>query len=116
MMTSLTIAKLNMLKRAMLKDGKIDWEETSRLLSFVRPLAAKNDYLFQDFESLLRKCRADETITHEESDRLAQHLDTLCGYLASQRLRFWLIVVILLLLIAVSLIIGFRMYETMRVL
>jgi len=114
MKTGTTIVKLRALRRAVLEDGKVDWEETSRLLDFVRPLAAKDDYLFQDFERLLKKCRADGMITREESCLMATQLEALVNYLMSQRLRFWLVVVIVLLLAVVSLVLGARLCETVE--
>jgi len=112
MTTSATIVRLRALKRTVLEDGEVDWAETGRLLDFVRPLAAKEDYLFQDFERLLKKCRADGKITREESRLLASQLDALSSYLTSQRLKFWLIAAVVLLLALASLVIGERLCET----
>ena len=48
-----TIGRLRALKRAVLADGKVDWNETEQLLAVIRPLAKKHGFLFQDYERLL---------------------------------------------------------------
>jgi len=107
-----TIGRLRALKRAVLEDGRVDWEETGRLLDLVRPLAARRGILFQDYERLLVKCREDGRITKEESDRLALQLDFLCGCLSNQRLRFWLVGTLVLLLAVAAFAVGVRVFET----
>jgi len=98
MTTGATIGRLKALKRAVLKDGQVDWEETGRLLDVIRPLAAKRGFIFQDYERLLDKCREDGKITAEESEKLALQLDFLCSFFTNLRLRFWLVVTVVLLL------------------
>ena len=75
MNTGRTIGRLKALKKAVLADGKVDWNETEQLLAIVRPLAQKHGFLFQDYERLLEKCREDGKITKEESEKLAFQLD-----------------------------------------
>lgn len=67
-----TIGRLKALKKAILADGKVDWNETEQLLEVVRPLAKRHGFVFQDYERLLEKCRADGQITGEESKKLAE--------------------------------------------
>ena len=111
MNTGKTIGRLRALKKAVLADGKVDWEETERLLALVRPLARKHGFLFQDYERLLEKCRADGKITKEESDRLALQLDFLCGFFTNLRLKFWLAVVTVLLIVVATFAVGRRLVE-----
>ena len=47
------IGRLKALKKSVLADGQVDWDETERLLAVIRPLAAKRGFLFQDYERLL---------------------------------------------------------------
>ena len=98
MNTGRTIGRLKALKRAVLADGKVDWDETERLLALIRPLAAKHGFLFQDYERLLEKCREDGRISPEESEKLALQLDFLCSFFSNLRLKFWLVVLAVLLI------------------
>jgi len=100
------------LKRAVLEDGQVDWEETGKLLDVIRPLAAKRGFLFQDYERLLEKCRADGKITKVESEKLALQLDFLCGFFSNLRLKFWLVVTFVLLLATAAFVVGERVCET----
>lgn len=100
MNTRLTINRLKALKRAVLADGKVDWQETSELLAAIRPLAKQEEFLFQDYERLLEKCRADGQITPEESQKLALQLEYLCGYFIRRRLRCWVVILSILLILA----------------
>lgn len=93
------IARLQALKREVLADGKIDWEETDRLLAAVRPLAKRHGFMFEDYVRLLEKCREDGRISAEESDVLALQLDYLCSFFSNLRLKFWLMATVLLLAI-----------------
>lgn len=93
------IARLQALKREVLADGKIDWEETGRLLAVVRPLAKRHGFMFEDYVRLLEKCREDGRISAEESDVLALQLDYLCSFFSNLRLKFWLMTTVLLLAI-----------------
>lgn len=111
MTTGTIIGKLKVLKRAVLEDGRVDWDETGRLLDVIRPLAAKRGILFQDYEQLLEKCRADGKITREESDKLAFQLDYLCSLVSNLRLKFWLVMTLVLMLIVASLAVGERLLE-----
>jgi len=111
MTTGETIGSLKALKRAVLEDGRVDWDETGKLLETIRPLAAKRGILFQDYERLLEKCRADGRITREESEKLADQLDFLCNLFSRLRLRFWLIVMISILLTVAALAVGERVIE-----
>ena len=111
MNTGKTIGRLKALKKAVLADGKVDWQETEELLSVVRPLAQKHGFLFQDYERLLEKCRADGKITSEESEKLALQLDFLCSFFSNLRLKFWLAVAVVMLIIVASLAVGRQVIE-----
>lgn len=112
MNTGKTIGRLRSLKRAVLADGKVDWNETEQLLAIVRPLAKKHGFLFQDYERLLEKCRDDGQITKEESEKLALQLDFLCSFVSNLRLKFWLVVMAVLLLIVATFAIGSRVADS----
>lgn len=55
------------LETAILKDGKVDWDETLVLLDFIRPYVNSRNKRFIDFEMLLTKCRKDGKIDADES-------------------------------------------------
>ena len=112
MNTGKTIGRLKALKRAVLADGKVDWNETEQLIAVIRPLAKKHGFLFQDYERLLEKCREDGQITKEESEKLALQLDFLCGFFSNLRLKFWLIITAVLLLIIATLAVGRRVADS----
>ena len=112
MNTGKTIGRLRALKKAVLADGKVDWNETEQLLAVVRPLAKKHGFLFQDYERLLEKCRADGQITKAESEKLALQLDFLCRFFSNLRLKFWLIVTVVLLLIVATFAVGSRVVDS----
>ena len=112
MNTGKTIGRLKALKKAVLADGKVDWNETEQLLAIVRPLAQKHGFLFQDYERLLEKCREDGKITKEESEKLALQLDFLCSFFSNLRLKFWLIVMAVLLLVVATLFVGGRVADS----
>ena len=112
MNTGKTIGRLKALKRAVLADGKVDWNETEQLLAAIRPLAKKHGFLFQDYERLLEKCREDGKITKEESEKLALQLDFLCSFFSNLRLKFWLIITAVLLLIVATLAVGRRVADS----
>ena len=106
------IGRLKALKKSVLADGQVDWDETERLLAVIRPLAAKRGFLFQDYERLLEKCREDGKITKEESEKLALQLDFLCSFFSNLRLKFWLIVVVILLVIVSAFAVGRRVADS----
>ena len=112
MNTGKTIRRLKTLKKAVLADGKVDWNETEQLLAVVRPLAKKHGFLFQDYERLLEKCREDGKITGEESEKLALQLDFLCSFFSNLRLRFWLAVSVVLLIVIATFAVGHRVMDT----
>ena len=112
MNTGKTIGRLRALKRAVLADDKVDWKETEQLLAVIRPLAKKHGFLFQDYERLLEKCREDGQITKEESEKLALQLDFLCSFFSNLRLKFWLIVTAVLLLIVATLAVSSRVADS----
>ena len=112
MNTGKTIGRLKALKRAVLADGKVDWNETEQLLAVIRPLAKKHGFLFQDYERLLEKCREDGKITKEESEKLALQLDFLCSFFSNLRLKFWLSVVTILLIIVAAFAVGNRIVDS----
>lgn len=88
------IRELRALRRDILSDETVDWEETERLLAFIRPLSAEYGEDFGRFERLLERCRADGRITAEESELLALQLNLMCSRFTVSRLRFWLIVAV----------------------
>ena len=106
------IGRLKALKKSVLADGRVDWDETERLLAVIRPLAAKRGFLFQDYERLLEKCREDGKITKDESEKLALQLDFLCSFFSNLRLKFWLVVTAILLVIAATFAIGSRVADS----
>ena len=112
MTTSGMIGRLKALKKSVLADGRVDWDETERLLAVIRPLAAKRGFLFQDYERLLEKCREDGKITKEESEKLALQLDFLCGFFSNLRLKFWLIVMAILFVIAATFAVSGRVADS----
>ena len=116
MTTSGMIGRLKALKKSVLADGQVDWEETERLLAVIRPLAAKRGFLFQDYERLLEKCREDGKITKEESEKLALQLDFLCSLFSNLRLKFWLVVMAILLAIVATIAVGGRLADSAAVL
>ena len=107
-----TIGRLKTLKKAVLADGKVDWNETEQLLAIVRPLAQKHGFLFQDYERLLEKCREDGKITKEESEKLALQLDFLCSFVSNLRLKFWLVVAVVLLIVIATFAVGQRVVDS----
>ena len=106
------IGRLKALKKSVLADGRVDWDETERLLAVIRPLAAKRGFLFQDYERLLEKCREDGKITKEESEKLALQLDFLCSFFSNLRLKFWLVVMVILFVIAATFAVGSRVADS----
>ena len=60
-----------------LADGKVDFDETGRLLELVKPYVRLNDPNATLLEHLLNDVRADGVITREESDRMRDLLDAL---------------------------------------
>ena len=112
MNTGKTIGRLKALKKAVLADGRVDWDETEQLLATVRPLARKHGFLFQDYERLLEKCREDGRITKEESEKLALQLDFLCSFFSNLRLKFWLIVAVILLVAIATFAVGHRVVDS----
>lgn len=116
MTTSGMIGRLKALKKSVLADGQVDWDETERLLAVIRPLAAKRGFLFQDYERLLEKCREDGKITKEESEKLALQLDFLCSLFSNLRLKFWLVVMAILLAIVATIAVGGRLADSAAVL
>ena len=106
------IGRLKALKRSVLADGRVDWDETERLMAAIRPLAEKRGFLFQDYVRLLEKCREDGKITKEESEKLALQLDFLCSFFSNLRLKFWLAVTVILLILAATFAVGSRLSDS----
>ena len=102
MTTAQAIRRLKWLRNDILRDGRVDWDETGVLLDFIRPIARKSGVLFQDYEALLKKCREDGKITKDESEKLALQLDFLCTFFAKRRLKFWLALAVILLALAAA--------------
>jgi len=80
------------LKRDILADGQVDWDETSRLEAFLRPMAESLGTEVVRFLDLLNRCRRDEKISSEESELLSAHLELLCARLVIRQLKLWLAV------------------------
>ena len=106
------IGRLKALKRSVLADGQVDWDETEQLMAAIRPLAEKRGFLFQDYVRLLEKCREDGKITKEESEKLALQLDFLCSFFSNLRLKFWLAVTVILLILAATFAVGSRLSDS----
>ena len=106
------IGRLKALKRSVLADGRVNWDETERLMAAIRPLAEKRGFLFQDYVRLLEKCREDGKITKEESEKLALQLDFLCSFFSNLRLKFWLAVTVILLILAATFAVGSRLSDS----
>lgn len=102
MTTNKMIRQLQTLKKSVLEDGVIDWDETEKLCQAIRPLSVRKGFIFENYERLLEKCRKDMKITSEESRELAIQLDFLCSLCAYKRLTFWLYTAIIALVIACS--------------
>ena len=64
-------------RREILADGKVDFDETGRLLELVKSYVRLNDKNAVLLEHLLKEVRADGVITSEESDRMKDLLDAL---------------------------------------
>ena len=60
-----------------LADGKVDFEETERLLKLVEPYARRGDADAVKLEKLLKDVRADGVITPDESNVVAGLLELL---------------------------------------
>jgi len=105
------IARLKELKKSVLADGKVDWGETSRLLEFVRPLAYRRGFVFEDFVQLLEKCREDGKITAEESQKIATHLDELCRMLSASARCTWVMVILTLAIAAGAAVLIVKMWH-----
>ena len=110
--TNQLIRQLQRLKKSVLEDGKIDWDETEQLREAIRPLAARRGILFEDYEQLLVKCREDGEITPDESTKLALQLDFLSSAIANQRLKFWLTVALVVLALVSTLALTFRIVSS----
>ena len=103
MTTNQLIRQLKKLKRSVLEDGVVDWNETERIREAIRPLSVRRGFIFEDYERLLMKCRQDGKITPDESRELALQLEFLCDLCTYRRLTFWLSAVIVILVIVCSL-------------
>lgn len=102
--TTQLIWQLKTLKKAVLEDGVVDWDETEQLRKAIRPLAVRRGFIFEDYERLLKKCREDGKISPNESRELALQLEFLCNLFFYKRLTFWLSATVVALVIACSLI------------
>lgn len=69
----MTNDELNKLADEVLADGKVDFDETTRLLGFMTPSVAQQEK-FAEFRRLLERVRADGVITPEESAEVAAAL------------------------------------------
>ena len=103
MTNSRLIKRLKTLKKSVLEDGKVDWNETEQLLEAIRPLTETREFIFENYKRLLEKCREDGKITSEESRQLALQLEFLCTQLTNRRLKTWLLVAVIALLAVISL-------------
>lgn len=65
---------LSAFERTVLADGRIDFEETTMLVRFIRPLAEAKGGAYREFCDLLLRAREDGVITAEESAALAAGL------------------------------------------
>ena len=72
----MTNEELDKLAKDVLEDGKVDFDETTRLLGFMTPSVAQAEK-FAAFRRLLERVRADGVITPEESAEVAAALKDL---------------------------------------
>ena len=113
MTTVKAIRNLKLLRRKVLADNVVDWDETSELLESIRPLAQSHGFLFQDYIRLLEKCREDGKISKNESEKLALQLDFLCNFFTNLRLRFWLVVTTVLLVVTAVFVVGNKLVSAL---
>ena len=107
--TNQLILQLQKLKKSVLKDGVIDWDETEQLRDAIRPLSVRRGYIFEYLEKEIMDCRKDGKITPEESRLLALHLDLLSSAIAYRRLKFRItIVFVALVLVTVLTLMAFK--------
>ena len=69
----MTDAELEKLTKDVLADGKVDFDETTKLLGFMTPSVAQQEK-YAEFKRLLDRVRADGVITPEESAEVAEAL------------------------------------------
>jgi len=67
-----------------LSDGKVDWEETGRLLAFIRPYVEAGSRPFVRLAKLLEGVRADGVITRSESEQVVAELGAVQEILVRQ--------------------------------
>ena len=69
----MTDSELEKLTKDVLADGKVDFDETTKLLGFMTPSVAQQEK-YAEFKRLLDRVRADGVITPEESAEVAEAL------------------------------------------
>ena len=65
---------LQAFERTVLSDGRVDFDETTMLERFIRPLSESKGGAYREFHELILRTRADGVITAEESAALAEGL------------------------------------------
>ena len=75
----LLLGGLERMRGPILADGKVDYEETGRLLGLVEPFARSGDVNAVELKKLLERVREDGKVTAEESELIKSHLETLSG-------------------------------------
>lgn len=78
------------LKNIVLEDKKVDIIEAYALLDFIEPYAKFGNKAFVEFETLLRSCTADKTITDEESKQLVQAINNMSAFLKTEAIIEWI--------------------------
>lgn len=81
--------QLNVLKAAILADGKVDWTETEVLLDFIAPYVDAQNQKFVKLAQLLHKCRADGKITDSESKEIIAAIESASKFLKVERDVEW---------------------------
>lgn len=88
---------LTALKAEILKDGNIDWNETTKLLDFIEPYVRSNNQIFVNFQATVFACRKDGKISMLESAKLEAEIDNMLYFLKVEMIVEYVLSGILLL-------------------
>ena len=88
---------LTALKAEILKDGIIDWNETTKLLDFIEPHVQSNNRIFADFKATVCACSKDGKISMLESAKLEAEIDYMLYFLKVEMIVEYVLGGILLL-------------------
>ena len=109
--TNQLIQQLQKLKKSVLEDDVIDWDETEQLRNAIRPLSIRRGFIFEYFEKEIMECRKDGKITPEESRLLALHLDLLCNAIAYRRLKSRLLIGLAAIALVSAIVLVFKIVQ-----